>query len=121
MVRISSHVISGISDDPLSLEQPALVFIHLSMLGYLSHCCIVWEDLHLFYHSLHWLLSQTTHYADIPKPIVHWNIEFMQQASTLGITNTLSDVAMPYTANAWKLCEVYVLCWQHTSTNETMN
>ena len=39
----------------------------------------------------------------------------------MGMTITLFDVAMSYTANARKLGEVDVLCGQHTSASETMN
>ena len=37
------------------------------------------------------------------------------------MTITSSDVAMSYTANAWKFGEVDVLREQHTSASETMN
>ena len=121
VVGISSWVMSGISDDPLSLDHHYYSIVCYK-LDYLSLCCIVWEGLHLFHCFLHWLLSQTTHNANVPMATVHWKYYWSLVTNLhIGMTITLSDVAISYAANAWKLGKVDVLRGQHTSASETMN
>ena len=127
MVGVSSRVVSGISDDPLSLQNDlchtlcdldSTSFVTSPSLGYSGRVCT---------SSTASCIERSAKSPTMP--MYPWRLYteiitatfFKKKGHYLHMTHTLSDVCMSYTTNARQLSKVNVLCGQHTSTCETMD